>query len=51
MREAKANGYYVHLIYVTTQDQEINVGRVLDRVEKADIQYHREKLKLDIKEQ
>lgn len=35
MREAKANGYHVHLIYVTTQDPEINVGRVLDRVEKG----------------
>jgi len=32
MREAKVNGYYVHLIYVTTQDPEINVGRVLDRM-------------------
>ncbi|WP_376748878.1 hypothetical protein [Anaerospora hongkongensis] len=51
MREAKVNGYYVHLIYVTTQDPEINVGRVLDRVEKADMKYHRKKLKLDIKEQ
>jgi predicted ABC-type ATPase len=35
MREAKANGYDVHLIYVTTQDPNINIGRVQDRIEKG----------------
>lgn len=35
MREAKAKGYHVHLIYVTTQDPQINIERVCDRVAKG----------------
>lgn len=35
MREAKANGYVVKLLYITTQDPNINIGRVHDRVEKG----------------
>lgn len=31
MRQAKANGYEVHLVYVTTQDPIININRVKDR--------------------
>jgi predicted ABC-type ATPase len=33
--EAKAQGFTVHLIYVTTQDASINVGRVANRIEQG----------------
>jgi predicted ABC-type ATPase len=32
MREAKANGYHVRLVYITTQSSYINVDRVSARV-------------------
>lgn len=32
---AKQNGYFIHLIFVTTSDPEINVQRVADRVTKG----------------
>ncbi|PCE30052.1 zeta toxin family protein [Burkholderia ubonensis] len=32
MTQAKAHGYQVSLVFVTTEDPEINVGRVADRV-------------------
>lgn len=35
MQEAKAKGYEVQLRYITTQDSQINVNRVLDRVNKG----------------
>ena len=35
MREAKNNGYNVHLVYVTTQDSSINITRVNDRIDKG----------------
>ena len=35
MRQAKAAGYEVQLIYVTTQDPTINLKRIQDRVEKG----------------
>jgi len=35
MREAKAKGYHVHLVYVTTQSSKINLDRVQDRINKG----------------
>jgi len=35
LRKAKLKGYYIHLVYVTTQDPQINVWRVEDRVRKG----------------
>lgn len=35
MREAKVNGFLVHLVYVLTQDPLININRVDDRVFKG----------------
>jgi len=35
MREAKANGFLVHLVYILTQDPLININRVEDRVFKG----------------
>lgn len=34
-REAKANGYQVHLAFVTTQSSEINIKRMQERVQKG----------------
>lgn len=50
LREAKSAGYHVHLEYLTTQDPDINVARVRNRVlagghdvpaEKVAARYHR----------
>lgn len=35
IRYAKFNGYYVHVIYVTTENPEINIKRVKKRVEQG----------------
>lgn len=35
MRQAKAKGYEIHLVYVTTQDPIININRVKDRYRKG----------------
>jgi predicted ABC-type ATPase len=50
LRKAKSAGYYVHLEYLTTQDPDINIARVRNRVlagghdvpaEKVSVRYHR----------
>lgn len=35
LKEAKERGYEVHVVYVITQDVEINIGRVAQRVHKG----------------
>lgn len=44
LREAKRKGYYIHLVYITTEDPLINVCRVSDRVAKGGHDVPREKI-------
>lgn len=44
MRQAKAQGYEVRLLYVTTRDSAINIGRVQNRVKEGGHDVPREKI-------